>query len=111
MTTELTVRILEEIRDAVRETNQRVIETSLRIDQTNLRLDQTIVRLDQTIVRIQAVEGAVVEMAQQQRFVVRYLKALARKGRDLGKSDARLAGEIADLRVRVETLETKIDSK
>jgi uncharacterized coiled-coil DUF342 family protein len=39
--TDLTVQILREIRDAVRETNVRVDQTNARLDQTNARLDQT----------------------------------------------------------------------
>jgi chromosome segregation ATPase len=45
--TDLTVRILTDIRDELRTTNQRIDQTNQRIDQTNQRLDQTNARLEQ----------------------------------------------------------------
>jgi methyl-accepting chemotaxis protein len=36
-----TLRVLTEIRDAVRDTNQKIDRTNDRLDQTNERLDQT----------------------------------------------------------------------
>ncbi len=56
--TDLTVRILTEIRDEIRQTN-------VRLDQTNSRLDGTNVRLDK-------VEEALLELATQQRFIVKH---------------------------------------
>jgi len=50
------VQILREIRDEVRQTNAR-------LDQTNARLG--------------VIETTVLELAEQQRFVVRHLKSLA----------------------------------
>jgi hypothetical protein len=38
--TDITVEILKEIRDGVRETNERVTETNRRITETNERLDR-----------------------------------------------------------------------
>lgn len=40
MSDDLTLRILGEIRDGVRATNQRLDQTNQRLDQTNQRLDQ-----------------------------------------------------------------------
>jgi len=49
-TTDLTVKILREIRDAARQTNVRLDQTNARLDslqhETNARLDQTNSRLD-----------------------------------------------------------------
>jgi chromosome segregation ATPase len=39
-TSDITVRILTEIRDELRTTNDRIDQTNQRIDQTNARLDQ-----------------------------------------------------------------------
>lgn len=41
-----TLRVLTEIRDAVRSTNDRVDQTNARLDQTNARLDETNERLE-----------------------------------------------------------------
>ena len=46
--TNLTVKLLEEIRDAARETNARIDQTNALIDQTNARIDQTNARIGQT---------------------------------------------------------------
>ena len=105
---EITVAILKEIRDAVRGTNERLDGTNARIDDVSARLDQTRVdlggRLERVEGRLAVVEGAVLDLAEQQRFVVRYLKGLTLR-------DERLEGDVADLRVRVESLEAKIDPK
>jgi hypothetical protein len=70
------------------------------LDQTNERLDLTNERLDQMNGRLGNVEAGVREMAGQQRFVVRWLKALT--GRD-----HRIEADVAELRERVEVLEEK----
>ncbi len=97
----LTVEILKEIRDAVRTTNDRIdqtrIELSRQIQQTNERLDVTNDRLD-------GVEGALLDVAEQHRFLVRYVTGL-------GGREATLQGDVADLRVRVESLEAKVEGK
>ena len=46
--TSVTVKILEQIRDAALQTNARIDETNARLDQTNARLDQTNTRLEET---------------------------------------------------------------
>lgn len=58
---DLTVEILKQIRDEIRLTRTDLSE---RIDQTNSRLDQTNSRLDQ-------VKSTLLELATQQRFVVK----------------------------------------
>ena len=45
--TNMTVRILEQIRDSIGETNSRIDQTNSRIEQTNSRIDQTNAKLDQ----------------------------------------------------------------
>ncbi|MCZ7687553.1 MAG: hypothetical protein M5U28_55965 [Sandaracinaceae bacterium] len=57
----LTVEILRQIRDEIVATRT---DLGARIDQTNVRLDQTNTRLD-------AVEHTLLELSEQQRFVVR----------------------------------------
>ena len=74
---DLMLRILEQIRDELRSTR---VELSSRIEQTNSRLGD--------------VEGTLVELATQQRATVRYLRE-------------HVAGDIADLRRRVEILEAR----
>ena len=90
MAGDVTVKVLREIRDEIRSTRQELKDEirglSGRIDQTNDRLGK--------------VEGAVLEMAGQQRFVVRYLRGLTAR-------DRHLEADVDDLRGRVEVLEEK----
>ncbi len=44
---DITIEILKEIRDEIRNTNGRIDTTNTRLDQTNERLDQTNVKLGQ----------------------------------------------------------------
>jgi predicted nucleic acid-binding Zn-ribbon protein len=48
-TNDITVEILRDIRDAVRETNTRIDQTNDRINGTNTRLDEQTERLDRRI--------------------------------------------------------------
>lgn len=82
------IEILREIRDEARQTNAR-------LDQTNARLDQVVVRLD-------GLDSGMRELAVQQRFVVRYVKAISER-------DACLDDEVSDLRRRLERLEARLD--
>jgi len=61
-------------------------------------------RLDATNGRLGQVEAALLDLAEQHRFVARYMRGLA--GRD-----GRLEGDLADLRVRVDSLEAKAEGK
>ena len=54
----------------------------------------------QTNARLGSVETTVLELAEQQRFMVRYLRTLAER-------DHRLDDEVLDLRRRVEKLESR----
>jgi methyl-accepting chemotaxis protein len=109
MAEDLSIAILREIRDAVRangaridQTNERIDQTNQRLDQTNERLDQTNESLDQTNERVQRLEGAMLELAEQQRFLVR----LAKTGQG---RDRRLEQEVLVLRGRVDDIEARLD--
>ncbi len=105
MAENVTGEILKEIRDAVRTTNDRIDQTRVglgdRIDQLRVDLGGGI---DQTNLRLGRVEDTLLDLAEQHRFVVRYMTGL-------GARDARIEGEVADLRVRVDSLEAKVDAK
>lgn len=89
--TDLTVQILREIRDEIVSTRDAL---GARIDETNARLDQTNARLDH-------LDGAMHELAEQQRFVVRGIGAFA-------KRDHRFEAQLDELRSRVEELERRV---
>jgi len=63
---------------------------------------QTNARLDQVVFRLEGLESTMGETAEQQRFVVRYVK-------ELSERDQRLGDEVGDLRRRVEHLEQRLD--
>jgi hypothetical protein len=93
------IQLLREIRDETRQTNAR-------LDQTVSRLDQTIggglkVGFDQANSRLEAIETAVLEFAEQQRFVVRYLRTLTERDRGIDE-------DVLDLRRRVEQIEARL---
>ncbi|MBI2945804.1 MAG: hypothetical protein HYY25_16535 [Candidatus Wallbacteria bacterium] len=93
--TDLTLRVLTEIRDAIRETNSRV-------DQANSRLDQTNVRLE-------AVEHGL--GAGNQRLVeteIRLGTAITGVAGTLEELKSLLRGERLDFRDRVERCELDI---
>jgi len=75
------IEMLREIRDEARQTNAR---------------------LDQVVFRLEGLESTMGETAEQQRFVVRYVK-------ELSERDQRLGDEVGDLRRRVEHLEQRLD--
>jgi hypothetical protein len=91
MADEVTLAVLREIRDETRATR---VELSARIDGVSERLDQAVLRLDR-------VEGALVELGTQQRFIVRWIKAGARRDREL-------EGDVRDLKERVSALEERL---
>jgi uncharacterized protein involved in exopolysaccharide biosynthesis len=88
---DLTLAVLREIRDELKSTRA---DLSSRIDQTNERLDQTNARLS-------GLEGAMQDLAVQQRFVVKWLKAGTRR-------DHKLEADVAELRARVGVLEERV---
>jgi flagellar capping protein FliD len=91
MAGDLTIEILTDIRDEIRSTNQR-------IDTTNQRLDTVETTLTH---RLGALESALLDLAEQQRFVVRYTKAIAER------DTRRIEGRVSALETRVDKLESK----
>jgi hypothetical protein len=94
---DITVEILKEIRDEIRGTNARVDATNGRLDTTNGRLDTMEHVLSQ---RLGAVETALLDLAEQQRFVVRYTKAISER-------DTGIEPRLSALEGRVDKLESK----
>ena len=93
----LTVQVLREIRDDI-----RLLRTDLihRIDATNARLDDTNGRLDVANTRLDHLDTTMMEMSEQQRFVVRYTRTISER-------EGRSEREIAELRTRMEILEAR----
>jgi hypothetical protein len=58
---ELTSKILIQIRDEIRATNERLDRTNERLEQTNERLEQTNERLEQTSQRLEARTEVIIE--------------------------------------------------
>jgi hypothetical protein len=94
---DVTVEILKDIRD-----NIRGVRTELReeIRETNRRLDAVNDRLDLNNHRLDTVETTLLDLAEQQRFVVCYTKAISER-------DTRLESRVGSLEARVEKLESK----
>jgi len=103
---DLTVQVLRQIRDEIVSTRT---ELSSRIDTMRDELGTRIdamrddlgSRIDVTNVRVDKVEHALLDLAEQQRFVVRHLQALTTR-------DRRLEDEVGDLRGRLEVVEKKL---
>jgi hypothetical protein len=91
---DVTVDILREIRDEIRE---------LRID-SNGRVDEVRNEIHalrtETAERFGVMETALLDLSEQQRFVVRYTRAISER-------DARLGPRVSALESRVEKLESK----
>jgi phage shock protein A len=104
--TDLTVTILREIRDGIRQTNERLDQTraelSARIEQTNERLDQTreelAARITQSDIRTAT---ALVRLAG----AVDSVKELLADRLDLRDRVERRESDIAELRRRVDSAE------
>jgi chromosome segregation ATPase len=84
---DLTIEVLKQIRDELVQTRT---ELGARIDQTNTRLS--------------AVETTLLDLAEQQRFVVRHLSTLSSR-------DRRIEDDVDELRGRVEALEKRMASR
>ena len=87
---DITVEILKEIRDEIRGTNARVDATNGRLDTMEHVLSN----------RLGAVETTLLDLAEQQRFVVRYTKAISER-------DNRIEPRLSSLESRVDKLESK----
>lgn len=106
--TDLTLNVLLEIRDSIRETNSRVDQTNARLDQTNIRLDQTNIRLEAVEHGVEAVEHGVEGVTK--RLVeseIRLGTAIAALGGTLEDVKTLLKDRL-DLRDRVERCEVDI---
>jgi hypothetical protein len=98
---DITIEILKDIRDEIRGVRTELrdeirgvrIELGARLDVTNERLDTNNQRLD-------LVESTLLDLAEQQRFVVRYTKAISER-------DAHLEPRVSVLEARVDKLESK----
>ena len=93
--TELTIQILRQIRDEIVTTRT---DLNGRIDHMRTELSG---RIDETNTRVEQVEHALLDLAEQQRFVVRHLQALTTR-------DRRLEDEVGELRGRLEVVEKKV---
>jgi chromosome segregation ATPase len=78
--TDITGRLLTDIRDEIRGTNARLDQTNTRLDQTVSRLDQTVNRLDQTV---SGLDQAVARLDAHDRILIRIADTL-------GSMDGRL---------------------
>ena len=87
---DIAVEILKDIRDEIRGTNARVDTTNSRLDTMEQALSH----------RLGAVEITLLDLAEQQRFVVRYTKAISER-------DTRIEPRLTALESRVEKLESK----
>jgi chromosome segregation ATPase len=95
------IQLLRELRDDVREIRDETRQTNARLDQANARLDQTNARLDQANARLEVVETTVLDLAEQQRFVVRYLRTLTARDRSFDD-------DLRELKRRVEEIEARL---
>jgi len=91
----LTLTVLLEIRDEIRTTNVRLDETrnelGARIDQTNDRLGH--------------IETAMLDLAEQQSFVVQWLKAGTNRDRRLEEDLIKLTARLAAVEARLPATE------
>jgi hypothetical protein len=94
---DITVEILKDIRDETRGVRGEVRE--LHLD-TNQRLDATNHRLDANNQRLDLVETTLLDLAEQNRFVVRYTRALAERHADVEPRVSALEGRVEKLESR-----------
>ncbi len=94
----LMLGVLREIRDELRETR---VDLTSRLDETNARLDVTNARLDETNQRLGHLELTMVDLAQQQTFVVRWLKAGTRRDRQIENDLVKLAARVDAIEARM----------
>jgi len=93
MASDITVEILKDIRDEMR--GMRAEQAGMRAEQAGMRAEQV-----QTNQRLDTVETTLLDLAEQQRFVVRYMRAISER-------DAHLEPRVSNLEARVEKLESK----
>ena len=94
---DVTIEILKDIRDDIRGVRSGVHEMGTEVHE--LRTEVHELRSD-TNKRFALVEAAILDLAEQHRFVVRYTKAIADR-------DGQLEPRVSALESRVDKLETK----
>lgn len=103
-TADLTIHVLRQIRDEIVTTRT---ELGARIDavrtELGARIDDLGGRIDETNERVGRVEHTLLDLAEQQRFVVRHVRTLAER-------DRRLEDDITEIRARLDVVEKKIDT-
>ncbi len=99
---ELTIEILKQIRDEMSATRTE-LRDEIRATREELHATRTELsgRIDTLTTRVESVETTLVELATQQRFVVRHLTTLSRR-------DRHLEDELDELRTRVDALEVRV---
>ena len=98
---DITIEILKDIRAELRKNTQATRGTTERIDSVESTLNRRFDSVEATLNdRIGAVELTLLDLAEQQRFVVRYNRALSER-------DSRAEGRLAALETRVDKLESK----
>jgi hypothetical protein len=97
---DITIEILKDIRDATQATNIRLDGVTGRLDVVAERLDIVAARVDVATQRLDMVETTLLDLAQQNRFVVRYLRAMSERHDDVEPRVSALEG-------RVDKLESK----
>jgi hypothetical protein len=100
-TSDLTIEILKQIRDAAVATNERLDSVVHRLDGVVQRLEGVEHAVVETNQRMGVVETTLLELAQQQRFVTRGLRVL-------GERDHRLEDDVDELRSRVDAIEKRL---
>jgi len=101
---DITIEILKDIRDDIRGVRSGVLDVraevhEVRAEVHDLRTDVQDLRTD-TNKRFALVEAAILDLAEQHRFVVRYTKAIADR-------DGQLEPRVSALESRVNKLESK----
>jgi hypothetical protein len=91
---DITIEILKDIRDQIRGTNDRLESVQSTLTERLDAVESTLTH------RLGAVEVTLLDLAEQQRFVVRYTKAIAER-------DTRIDGRVSALETRVDELESK----
>ena len=102
---DITVEILKDIRDDIRGGNQRLdaVEATLkqRLGAVETTFNERLGAVETTLnSRLGAVEVTLLDLAEQQRFVVRYTKAMSER-------EPRLERRLTSLEERVDKLESK----
>src|SRR5438105_641077 len=95
-TSDLTIEILKDIRDGVRTTNVRLESMDVRLGHVETELQTSNQRLAHVETTLGHVQTAMLDLAQQQRFVVSYVKTIAERGTHVDE--------------RIESLESRVDA-